>query len=83
MNGGSPLWLKVERGDALTLTERIRWAWGHAIVKPLTTFVWRIRITPPLRERCVDYALRAGSTGWNVPHDAERLARFIGSGEDR
>lgn len=71
-----PLWLKVQEGEKLTFTEALNY-WLRA---PIITFSWRVRITPKMRERCVDYALRGGASGYNVASEAQRLANYIAKG---
>jgi hypothetical protein len=52
------------------------------IVKALREFTWRSKITPALRERCIDYALREKDRGgpgtiWR----AQKIAEYIAKGE--
>lgn len=69
---------KVIAGESLTLGERCAYGWGRFIAGPLSDFAWRVKVTPALRERCIDYALRAGAQqGWALREEAEKIAEYI------
>lgn len=72
----------VEPGADLHPWEYVLWALSRYVSQPLHAFCWRAKITPALRERCVDYALRAGANDpWKVERDADQLATYIAKGK--
>lgn len=78
-----PLWLRAQRGDKLTLMEKLR----HYVVAPirltLAGFYFGFRSTPALRERCIKYALEAGCKDqWDIGSLAVRLENHI-TGKER
>lgn len=76
-----PAWMKVEAGEPLTPLEAFR----YYISGPLSQFTWRVKITPAMRERCVDYALRSGGNGstapWALTQAADEIAEYIAKGK--
>lgn len=68
-------------GDPLLWWERPLVALG-LLRSALRDFKRAIKITPALRERCVEYAIRSGSKGeWEVERHADRLTKWIAHGE--
>lgn len=77
-----PLYIKHQEGQPLTMGERFLVYVVGPVTRALSGFAWRVRVTSAMRERCVGYALRGGAEGgWNLTHEAERIAEYIAKGK--
>ena len=72
---------KLVKWDEVPLAARLMYFLRRALSWPRRALI-ASRLTPALRERCVEYAVRSGATGWGVQKEAERLAEWIARGKE-
>ena len=77
-----PLWMKLDAGEPLTRAEWCRYVLVR-FTNAIGQFAWKVKITPALRERCIDKLIAAGAKPdvWSLRNDADDLAAYIASGK--
>lgn len=81
MKEDSPVWDRLYQKRPLSLGEGLAIALGR-LSYALMQLRWRSKVTPDLRERCVDYALREGVRGGpGTVLRAQQIAEYIAKGE--
>lgn len=72
---------RLYQREPLSLGEGLAIAIGR-LSSAIRQFCWQSKITPALRERCVEYALREGDRGGpGTTWRAKQIAEYIAKGD--